>query len=187
MLLISKQKLTEKKELLLEVFLEFEKEYHSTFAKFKKISNEILEDGIVINLKQINKWYELGASLDDTNFTVHKMASMMESIKVIINSYNTTEEEVLLANRQSLTCELLDAMDNLVVELNRFKANRIEKFLELKEVLYALQKNPSDNALKELLISRKNYSDANVKYAKIFGYYNGITYSLGLIDDIQSI
>lgn len=180
MLLISKQKLTEKKELLLEVFLEFEKEYHSTFAKFKKISNEILEDGIVINLKQINKWYELGASLDDTNFTVHKMASMMESIKVIINSYNTTEVTIL-------ACELLDAMDNLVVELNRFKANRIEKFLELKEVLYALQKNPSDNALKELLISRKNYSDANVKYAKIFGYYNGITYSLGLIDDIQSI
>jgi phage regulator Rha-like protein len=107
------------------------------------------------------------------------MDSMMESINVIIKSYDTEQSK--------LAYELLDAMDTLVVELNRFKADRIEKFLELKEALYAFQKEPSDENLKKLLIDRKNYAEANVKYAKIFGYYNGITYSLGLIDDIQSI
>ena len=178
-MLVAKEKLTEKKELLSEVFREFEKMLQKNFEQFKTLSNLILQGGIVSELKQINKWYEVGAILDDTSFTAHKMGSMMESINVIIKSYDTEQSK--------LAYELLDAMDTLVVELNRFKADRIEKFLELKEALYAFQKEPSDENLKKLLIDRKNYAEANVKYAKIFGYYNGITYSLGLIDDIQSI
>lgn len=179
-MILDKEKLIEKKEVLTDVVKEYLPVHEDFFKKFSSFTKNIIQKGCVSEQKEIEHWYDCALAVDSTAYNLHKTLCMSESIDILVKNYDSDD-------KSKMERELMDIRDKMVSDVNKSKANRIESFMEMKEAHYRTQREPNANSFQNLVEWRLKYSENNIKYAKFLGYYDGISYCLGLIDDLQSI